>query len=114
MTSTMSDIPEPVVVRFPTIMSGAVLRWYYSVEDAEKGDEACSASRDGVLERADDTTPFEWLDEAQKVADLLKRQGHDADTSAWETHERSSLFGPIVPKAEEGAEQVTMKKGTPE
>ena len=96
MTGKDADLVSPVVIRFPSIMDGAVLRWYFSVEEAEKGDDVCSASRNGVWERADETCPLEWVEQAHKVHDLLQRERNDADTSAWETH-TERLFGPVEP-----------------
>jgi len=90
----MTEQYSAVVIRFPTIMDGAVLRWYESVEAAERGAELCSASRNGVWEDANETCPFEWLDDAHAVHKLLKEKGNSADTSRWETHAKS-LFGPV-------------------
>jgi len=39
---------ELVVIYFPTIMDGPVLRWYADIEAAEAGDEMGSASRNRV------------------------------------------------------------------
>ena len=105
--SAIESIPNPVVIRFPTIMDGAVLRWYWSIEDAEKGTELCSASRNGVFEDANEICPMEWLDEAHKAHDLLAKRGNDADTSLWETHTKG-LFGPVT----ELGRDIDTEKGT--
>ncbi len=39
---------EPVVIAYPTIMDGLVLRWYRTEADAVGGDEFMSVSRNGI------------------------------------------------------------------
>lgn len=94
MSSGNADLVSPVVIRFPTVMSGIVLRWYRSVEAAEKGEEVCSASRYGV--QWTEAAPADWVNTAEVVA-LALVGNRDLDTSRWETH-TTSLFGPVVPK----------------
>lgn len=94
MSDRNAEYQGPVVIRFPTIMDGIVLRWYRSVEAAEGHKEVCSASRRGV--RWEKDAPADWVNTAEVVA-LALISNRDLDTSRWETHTKS-LFGPVVPR----------------
>lgn len=85
---------EPVVVAFPTIMSGLVVRWYVNEAAHDRGLELASASRERAL------TYFEGDAEltarVEEVHQRIAKAGHDADLSDVLTHKRHGLFGPLV------------------
>ncbi len=76
---------EPVVIVYPTVMDGTVVRWYSSASAAEYGSEMASASRNGVCV---DMAPREIAMAAYDVYDKLK--AHDQpDMSGLATHRRT-------------------------
>lgn len=86
----MTDV---VCIYFPTIMDGAVLRWYRTVEAAEAGNEILSASRDGIRVRG-------YIDDVPEPVMALARHVHRllaADAGApvehLATHRRKHLLG---------------------
>ena len=85
---------SPVVTVTPTIMSGTVVRWYPSLEAAERNDPVVSASRNACL--ADGDVPEEWADAARQAHTRLAVDP-DADMSYLATHHRRTLVGRLVP-----------------
>jgi len=63
-----------VVVEYPTIMDGWVVRWYRDEEQANHGDELISASRNGVVRLASSPLAMELEPIALEV--YVKIKGH--------------------------------------
>lgn len=98
----------PIVTVTPTIMSGTVVRWFTSLEAANRCEPVMSASRDRVVFHGDataDTVPKEWQDAAQMAHVALAAQGHryyaptPESVTVLATHEHR-LFGDVLPIGE--------------
>lgn len=88
-----------IVTVSPTIMDGAVVRWYSSEDAVEYGREMCSASRNGVRVNGYLTdVPADVLSAAQQAYESLRRDDR-TDVGHLATHRRRGLFGPLVPVA---------------
>jgi hypothetical protein len=82
-----------IVIITPTIMDGAVLRWYVSKSAAENGDESLSASRNGVRVFGYlDDVPAEVLEQAKRAYETLRAGG---DVKNLATH-RMSMFSRVL------------------
>ncbi|SRR6266705_1085265 len=94
-----------IVIVTPTIMDGAVVRWYHAVDvtnfgDTEPvhiaGEEVASASRNGVRVRG-------YLHDAEAILPAARaayetlRANPGADLSHLATHHRRVLSGELVP-----------------
>lgn len=80
---------DPVIIVFPTIMDGTVVRWYLSESAAENGREVLSASCNGVMVNGYLTDiPPAWLNTARSTYETLKRNDR-ADVSHLATHQKS-------------------------
>lgn len=78
----------PVIVAYPTVMDGLVLRWYAD-EDAYRRLEACSASRNRAYTGPD--CPAEWQRQAQAAHELLAA-GREDEARAVATHRPTGLM----------------------
>ncbi len=89
----MSDEKTPVVIAFPTIMDGLVLRWYRSEKDATEGDEFMSVSRNGcsIYCSASEVPPAAAADAANALE--LFRLGREDDVKAMATHRPTKFMG---------------------
>lgn len=83
---------DTVVIVYPTVMDGTVVRWYRSAKAAEYGTEMASASRNGVCV---EMAPRAIAMAAYDVYDTLKANSR-ADVSGLATHRRT-FKGPAVP-----------------
>jgi hypothetical protein len=103
---------EYVVVDFPTIMDGYVVRWYAAEHDANHGDPIISASRNGVVKHTPGVAADALEALAMEVHDLIASWygRHPAGCGAgsekpWQhvlTH-RASMFRDVEPIAREEA-----------
>jgi hypothetical protein len=96
MTEPMSG--APVVMVFPTIMDGTVVRWYRTVAAAENHRPVLSASRNGVMVHAEYLTsiPDAWVDSAKTTYMRLERD-RNADVRHLATHRNQGPSnGPIA------------------
>lgn len=85
-------VADPVVLVFPTIMDGTVVRWYRDVDAAKYGQEIASASRNGV---GVNMAPREVAIAAYDAHESLRR---GEDVSHLETHRRGRFpSGELVP-----------------
>jgi hypothetical protein len=85
-----------IIIRFPTIMDGPVVRWYRTMLDAELSREVISASRNRVTAHGE-VTP-DLFNQAWEVHQRLKSDSQ-ASTLDVVTH-RKSFTGAISPVAE--------------
>lgn len=88
---------NPVIEVTPTIQDGTVVRWYRSVEaDRTSARLSLSASRRGVEIHSEYLTdiPEEWIVRAKEAYAVLVKD-RNADLSAWATHRRRGLLGPL-------------------
>jgi len=84
-----------VVISFPTIMDGTVLRWYRSERAAEYSREFLSASRNGITtEGVLDARDRPILEQAWIVHEALAAD-RAADVSVYITHHRQTYGGAI-------------------
>lgn len=89
---------EPVVLVFPTIQDGTVVRWYRDVDAARYGREMASASRNGV---GVNHAPREVALAAYDAHELLRQRG---DVEHLETHRRAGFpSGDVVPVGDPAA-----------
>lgn len=89
---TVSPVADPVVLVFPTIQDGTVVRWYRDVDAARYGREMASASRNGV---GVNHAPREVALAAYDAHELLRQRG---DVEHLETHRRAGFpSGDVVP-----------------
>lgn len=79
-----------IVTTTPTIMDGQVLRWYPSLDAAERGDEIVSASRNRVEAYGIPSEVEPVLADARRAHERLAA-GEDVTDMA--TH-RTQMFGP--------------------
>lgn len=104
----MSDSPIIVTVT-PTIMDGAVVRWYASVNAAECGDPIASASRAGVLVTGYlHEVPAAVMAQANEAFEILRdrdgRRGAPELVYPMATHRKRGLFGPLERIESDGGE----------
>lgn len=96
-----------ICIAFPTVMDGLVLRWYRTVDAYELGgDEALSASRNGVLVRCHlHEVPADMMAKAQEAYEILRDKGPRELAAAMATH-RPKRFGSraLVPIEREPAD----------
>ena len=99
---------DPVITVTPTVMDGAVVRWYRSLHAAQHHRPTLSASRDGVTVHARFLTdiPDQWIDAAKRAHRTLA-DVHGADLDYLATHRhRGVLNGPLEPVSlSEGADR---------
>lgn len=87
---------DPVIIVYPTIMDGPVVRWYLNEAAAEYGSDVLSASRSGVMVNGYLTAiPTEWVDAARSAYEAMSGDRR-VDMYALATH-RKSLRNEIKP-----------------
>ena len=86
-----------IVIRFPTIMDGPVVRWYMSMSAAHNGTDVISASRNRVYAHGD-ITP-ELFNAAWEIHQRLKADDK-APTADVVTHTKGLFGGDIRPVVE--------------
>lgn len=91
----MSDpyLPGCIVTVTSTAVDGAVVRWYPSLDRAERGDPIISASRNGVVFHEPEHVTGTWRYYAYQAHIRLSQRG--ADMSALATHRRRSPMDPL-------------------
>jgi hypothetical protein len=98
-------VSEPIVTVTHTVMSGVVVRWFTSLEAADRCEPVLSASRERVMfhgRATADTVPAEWQEAAQAAHEALAAQRYSyweptpESVTALATH-KTQLFGPPVP-----------------
>lgn len=94
---------EPIVIAFPTIMDGLVLRWYRSEDDIEFfRDEFMSVSRNGCeIYCSASEVPRAAAALAANALELL-RWGKDEDARKLATHRFTRFMGRDVELIEAG------------
>lgn len=85
--------PKPIVVAYPTIKDGLVLRWYRTEKDATEGDEFMSVSRNGAsIYCAAAEVPPEAAADAVRAATLFEL-GRDEEVHQLATHRPVRFMG---------------------
>jgi hypothetical protein len=88
--------PPAVVVATPTVMGGLVLRWYRTVDAAERSTrELVSASGNGVLLSGDaylHDIPAAWIADAQRAHEMISRGQRDRAQEEFATHKHARVF----------------------
>ncbi len=67
----LEPAPAPVVVGFPTVMDGWIVRWYATEDAANHGEQVISASRSGVTVHQDGALAESLRRDAEHVAGLI-------------------------------------------
>lgn len=88
-----------VVIYYPTIMDGKVLRWYRSVEAAENGAEVVNASRNGVTVPGLVTMADKPLIEHAFSVHQQLAANRDADVTEFVTHTKAFFGREVRPVA---------------
>lgn len=84
-----------VVTVTPTIMSGTVVRWFESLDHAERCHPFLSASRDEVITHVEGVVTPDLRQQVDAVQAALK-VGNRETVERLATHRREGLIGPIV------------------
>lgn len=83
-----------IVTVTPTIMSGTVVRWFTSLEAAERCRPFLSASRDAVITHVEGIVTPELRGLANEIYAALGNDDREA-VKRLETHRRRGLTGPM-------------------
>lgn len=84
-----ADQTPPVVTVTPTILDGTVVRWYLTAAAADRGHEAVSASRNGIIVKAYlNEVPPEVIAQAEEAYEILRDNGPRELVQDMATHRR--------------------------
>jgi hypothetical protein len=85
----------PIVVAFPTVMDGLVLRWYRTEDAWKRSTEVISASRNGVSIHCEylHQVPAGWLEDAQQAHRWLESGRVEQARQGIATHRPTRLIG---------------------